>query len=56
MCAISKNSVEHFWRSFALNFAMFKLSLAINLPIMEVVPPFEQTIFTQTQGLFVCNI
>ena len=32
---------------------LFKFSLAIILPIMLVAPPFEQTLFAHTQGLFV---
>ena len=35
---------------------MFKLSLAIISPIKQVAPPFEQTLITHTQALFVCNI
>ena len=39
---------------------MFNLFLAIISPIMQVAPPFEhpfeQTLMTHTQGLFVCNI
>ena len=38
LCAISKNSVEQFWRrkfcKVCITFAMFKLFLAINFPIM----------------------
>ena len=54
------NSVEYFQRKrfskICIKFARFKLSLAIDLPIMEVPPPFEQTSITLTQGHFVCNI
>ena len=32
---------------------MFKLALAINLLLMYVAPPFEQTLITHNQGLFV---
>ena len=35
---------------------MFKFSLAIISPIMQVAPPFKQILFTHTQELFVCNI
>ena len=60
LCAISKNSVEQFWRRRFLNvcttFAMFTLSFAIISQIIQVVPSFEQTLITHTQGLFVCNI
>ena len=35
---------------------MFKFALAINLLLMWVEPPFEQTLITHNQGLFVCNI
>ena len=38
LCAIAKNSVKQFWRrrtsKIGITFAMFKLSLAIILPIM----------------------
>ena len=36
--------------------AMSKLALAINLMLMKATPPFEQTLITHNQGLFVCNI
>ena len=36
-----------------ITIAMFKLALAINLLLMEVAPPFEQTLITHNQGLFV---
>ena len=39
-----------------IEFSMFKLSLAIISPIMQVAPPFEQTLITHTQGPCVCNI
>ena len=35
---------------------MFKLSLAIISAIMWVPTPFEESVITHTQGLFVCNI
>ena len=35
---------------------MFKLSLATISPIMQMAPPFEQTLIRNTQGLFVCDI
>ena len=31
-------------------------ALAINSPIIYVAPPFEQTLITHNQELFVCNI
>ena len=60
LCAISKNFVEQFWRirfpKVCITIAMFKLALAINFLIMLVAPPFEQTLITHNQGLFICNI
>ena len=35
---------------------MFKLSMGIISQILQVEPPFEQTVITHAQGLFVCNI
>ena len=55
--ATSNNSVKQFWRRRVCNkFSLFKMSLAINLPIMYLAAPFEQTLITHTQRLFVCNI
>ena len=60
VCAISQNSVEQFWRirfsKVCIAIAMFKLALAINLLLIYAAPPFEQTLITDNQGLFVCNI
>ena len=59
-CAISKNSVQQFgeedFQRFCIKLSMFKLLLAIILPIMQVAPPFEQFLIRHTQELFVCNI
>ena len=45
---------EDFQR-FASNF-LYSYCLWLYLPIMQLVPPFEQTRITHTKGLFVCNI
>ena len=37
-------------------FAMFKLSLAVILQIMQVAPPLEQTTITWNQGILGYNI
>ena len=42
---LSNFGKEDFQR-FYIKFAMFKLSMAIILPIMLVTPPFEQTFIT----------
>ena len=35
---------------------MFKLALTINLLLMYTASPFEQTLITHNQRLFVCSI
>ena len=60
VCAISSNSVEQFWRirfsMVCITSAMFKSALSINLLLIYMAPPLEQTLITLNQGLFVCNI
>ena len=59
LCAISKNCsvvLEKKIFKVCIKLTMFKMFLSIISPIKQVGPPFEQTLITHTQGLFVCNI
>ena len=47
---------EEGFQRFCIKFDMFKLSMTIITPIMQMAPPFVQILTRHTQGLFVCNI